>query len=63
MNTRPEWDLVTGRGACGDTYRLRVPGGWIYRERECGGHDAVTTALAMTFVPDPVVYRTRERQP
>ena len=37
---------------CGDTCRLKVPGGWLYRERECANRDGMTTALALTFVPD-----------
>lgn len=30
-----------GRGVMGDTYRLRVPGGWLYRGRECANRDCV----------------------
>ena len=48
---KTEWEIVSGRGLCGDTCRLKVPGGWLYRERECANKDACTTALALTFVP------------
>jgi len=48
-----DWELISGRGLCGDTCRLRIPGGWLYRERECADKDARTTAIALTFVPRP----------
>lgn len=51
MKKQTEWELVNGRGLCGDTCRLKVPGGWLYRERECADRDARTTALAYAFVP------------
>jgi hypothetical protein len=46
-----EWERVEGRGMCGDTMRMRVPGGWLYLARECTMHDGIPTAIAMTFVP------------
>jgi hypothetical protein len=51
MTKQPEWEVINGRGLCGDTCRLQVPGGWLYRERECAQRDSITTALALTFVP------------
>ena len=47
-----QWELIDGRGLCGDTYRMKVPHGYLYRERECAARDGVTTALALTFAPD-----------
>jgi len=48
-----EWEIVEGRGQCGDTLRMKVPGGWLYMVRECGQRDGVPTAVAVTFVPLP----------
>ena len=62
MAKQAEWELVNGRGLCGDTYRLKVPGGWLYRERECGGRDAITTAIAYAFVPAPAVQRRKPKR-
>jgi hypothetical protein len=41
-----EWERVEGRGMCGDTMRMRVPGGWLYLARECTMHDGIPTASA-----------------
>lgn len=48
-----EWDLVEKRKGAwgGETHRMPVPGGWLYRCREWGGEDE-NFAIAMTFVPD-----------
>lgn len=46
------WEPIDGRGLCGDTCRLEVPGGWLYRERECANRDGCTTAVALVFVPN-----------
>jgi hypothetical protein len=47
-----DWEIITERNTgsfCwGDTCRLSVPGGWLYREREYRD-GAITIALA--FVP------------
>jgi hypothetical protein len=48
-----DWQRVEGRGQCGDTMRMKVPGGWIYLARECPMRDGVPTAIALTFVPLP----------
>jgi hypothetical protein len=55
-----DWELINSKGLCGDTCRLRVVGGWLYRVRECADRDGRTTAVALTFVPNPTLYRTRE---
>jgi hypothetical protein len=54
----PEWEAVTDEQdrryssvLNGETKRLKVPGGWIYRNMWQGhGHEPV---VAMCFVPDP----------
>lgn len=48
------WEFVAGEGdtiSGKKTYRLAVPGGWLYRvdEKYMKGH------FALTFVPDPSV--------
>lgn len=43
-----EWEWIEERGDVGDTFRLPVPGGWLYRIREWGGD---TFCVALTFVP------------
>jgi len=48
-----DWELIIGMGLCGDTCRLRVPGGWLYRSRECAEHDGRTSTVALCFVPNP----------
>ena len=47
------WKPVENRGLCGDTLRMKVPGGWLYLTRECARRDGVPTAIALTFVPVP----------
>ena len=49
------WDLVEVRENLGDTYRMQVAGGWLYRVRESAnvgppGHSPV--AVSITFVAD-----------
>jgi hypothetical protein len=44
-NGRHEWEQVTAEGT---TQRLRIPGGWIYRDSH---------VLAATFVPMPEVVK------
>lgn len=36
----------------GDTDRMKIPGGKLYRTRVCG-NDSDVVAVAMVFVPDP----------
>jgi hypothetical protein len=53
MSETAEWDYVTGIKYSGDhghaTFRLAVPGGWLYRNITTAGE---TTCVAMVFVPD-----------
>lgn len=53
MAKKSEWETVNSRGMCGDTCRMKVPGGWLYRERECQQRDGFTTLLTVVFVPEP----------
>lgn len=53
------WELVE-EDALSDTFRLSVPGGWLYRHCQYrpitnahGAEDVETTAMAVAFVPDP----------
>jgi hypothetical protein len=53
------WELVE-EDALSDTFRLPVPGGWLYRHCQYrpitgvrGGEDMETTAMAVAFVPAP----------
>jgi len=43
----------------GDTYRMEVPGGWLYWVREYGAYGAgkdSPIAIAVTFVPMPPTF-------
>jgi hypothetical protein len=62
MTTEQDWDTINSRGACGDTCRLKVPGGWLYRERECQNRDGVPTAVALAFVPELIAERLAVEQ-
>jgi hypothetical protein len=45
-----EWECVFD-GNRADTYRCRVPGGWLYRHGTYS-EDMEPIAIAMVFVPD-----------
>ncbi len=49
-----EWELLTADTDVTSTRRMRVPGGWLYREilDVCDG-DGNAVAVALCFVPDP----------
>jgi len=49
-NGNHEWEVVTSSGnpTWLSTYRLRVPGGWLYCTR-----DPDSMAVSQTFVPTP----------
>lgn len=50
-NKNPQWEKVT-EDVGADTYRLEVPGGWIYRSREYHPDEGLpVTAISMVFVP------------
>ena len=49
------WEPVCG-GTAGDTWRMRVAGGWIYRHdtwTQDGSGKVSSRHSAMVFVPDP----------
>ena len=50
--TAAEWELVTDQFS-GNTYRLPVPGGWIYRTFLYDSGVDRNTAVAMVFIPTP----------
>ena len=45
----PQWEEIEMRSDGGDTFRLRVPGGWLYRVRE-GGPEGEDPSIALVFV-------------
>ena len=53
--TSETWEPVCG-GTAGDTWRMRVAGGWIYRHdtwTQDGSGKVSSRHSAMVFVPDP----------
>ena len=47
------WVFIASEAEGGDTYRLRVPGGWLYRVREwAAGEPDRPSTVALAFVPD-----------
>lgn len=46
-----EWEVIDGRGELGDTCRMKVEGGYLYRERACAGKDGLPTVVALAFAP------------
>jgi hypothetical protein len=48
----PEWEIICkgwGDEQAAYTYRLRVPGGWLYRHQSTN----IDAVPCMAFVPDP----------
>ena len=52
----PEWELLCFNGEAGDyTSRMKVPGGWLYKQDVLSTSEdgANGVAVALVFVPDP----------
>jgi len=48
------WEMIESHRD-GDTYRMEIPGGWLYRVREYGAKDS-PIAIAVKFVPMPPTF-------
>ncbi len=53
-----QWEAVH-RGTYEHTFRMRVPGGWLYRYQT----NPPSTIVAMVFVPERRVNRDRQSRP
>lgn len=55
MTKKHEWEVIDGRGQCGDTCRMKVENGYLYRERECADRNGITTSVSLAFAPNQLV--------
>lgn len=55
------WETVVDQHGYGDTERLEVPGGWLYRTTFAGADQSAPPSVAMVFVPDPAQQWKRAR--
>lgn len=57
-NGAHEWELVTLHNMLGRTYRLRVPGGWLYRYVDLSnGTTPITRAMELVPAPEAIGYK------
>ena len=54
MSDKFVWELID-RQDFGDTHRMRITGGWLYRNREWDSRsqESLNVAVALCFAPDP----------
>lgn len=46
------WEHVHSRGDHDETYRLRIPGGWLYRNVLTPYSETTPVAVSVVFVPE-----------
>jgi hypothetical protein len=49
LEENEKWQLIQSDGPFDETYRMSVPGGWLYRVLVMGSGDML---MQMAFVPD-----------
>lgn len=56
------WEHVSVSAQVGDTYRMKVPGGWLYRHETYGAvpESEVPAGIGMVFVPEPLQYSIQQ---